>query len=109
MSDIQTNPKDIKFWQDRVAKSSGSSIFLPEELHKELKEIIKIEDEAFQISLKLAEMQIKGSTRMNDLWLKVREFLAKNGKPQNWIDELGLDAVARDNGFFVVNLIEKNK
>ena len=107
---INTNPKELAFWQDRVAKANnGSAIFLPDALHTELKEIIEIENEAKELNKKVARLQVQGSTRMNDLWLKVREHLEKNGKPDNWTDEIGLDQVALDNGFFVVNIIQKNK
>ena len=111
MSDtpINTNPKELPFWQDRVTKSSGLAVFLPSDLHPELKEILAIEKEATDLSKKVARLQVNGTTRMNNLWLKVREHLEKNGRPDNWVDELGLDAVALDNGFFVVNILPKNK
>ena len=108
MTEINTNPKELKFWQDRVAKSDGRAFFLPEELVTELKEVIELENEAKRLSNQVAELQIKGQTRMNALWLKFREFLAANGKPENWLLEVGLDQVAMENGFYVVNVLERN-
>jgi len=106
---INTNPKELPFWQDKVTKSNGLAIFLPENLSPELKEILAIEKEATELSKKVARLQVKGQGRMHGLWLKVREYLEANGRPDNWIDELGLDSVALDNGFFVVNILPKNK
>ena len=109
MSEINTNPKELKFWQDKVAKSNGTQVFLPENLHAELKEIMKLETEAKGLSNKVAKLQVEGSTKMNDLWLEFRKYLDKNGKPENWLQEIGLDQIALQNGFFVVNIIEKNQ
>ena len=106
---INTNPKELAFWQDKVAKSDSLALFLPDSLNTELKEILAIEDEARKLSKQVARLQVQGQSRMQNLWLKVREHLEVNGRPDNWIDELGLDAVALDNGFFVVNILPKNK
>lgn len=109
MSEINTNPKELKFWQDKIAKSNGTQVFLPENLHAELKEIMKLEQEGKELSNKIAKLQVEGSARMSELWFAFRKFLDKNGKPENWLQEIGLDQIALQNGFFVVNIIEKNQ
>lgn len=103
-----TNPRELAFWQDRVSKSHGTAVLLPESLHEELKTIIKLEAEGKELSNKVAKLQVEGSTRMGDLWLKFRQHLDATGQADNWLKEIGLDQVALDNGFFVVNVLEKN-
>lgn len=107
--EINTDPKTLKFWQDRIAKSNGLAFFLPEKLQKDLKEIQKMEAESKVLSEKVAKLQVEGGAKMNNLWVSVRQMLHENGNTGNWLDELGLDQIALDHGFYVVNILPKGK
>ena len=93
-------------WEEIVQASGGTRVFLPSKFEKEAK---AIEDDRAKFKLeveKMAEAEIKHNVRMQNLFLAVREQLAKDGHEEIWTKDIGFDSDALKEGKFVVNLFQ---
>lgn len=99
--------RDLKWWMDRIAASNGGSVLLPEELQAIIKEVQEVDKEVQAMLNVIAEKQIKNEQKMQGVWLTFRDQLAKNGRPDIWMKEVGLDENALADGFFVANVWDK--
>src|SRR3990167_3500291 len=91
-------------WQDLIYRSQGTSAWLPEKFEAQAKEIDKGTAELHKLLAQAAEIEIKNSVKAQNVWLEIREFLAKNGHPDVWAKDVGFDTSALKEGFHVINL-----
>ena len=71
---------------------------------KEAQEWDKKRDEFKYETIKFAEKEIRLQFQLNELSLRLREYLEKNGHSDIWIKELGFDEEALKEGLFIINL-----
>lgn len=91
-------------WQKIVTESGGKRVFLPEVFMNDAKKWDEKRDEFRKETIKFAEKEVRLQFQLNELSLRVREYLAKNGYSEIWIKELGFDEEALKEGLFIVNL-----
>lgn len=97
-------------WKDVVAKSEGSSVFLPDELLDRAKEIKK-EDEEYSKILEeiVAKKELELSIKNQNLWLDIRHWLEKNGRKDIFAKDCGWNTDARKEGVFIVNISDPQR
>lgn len=105
-----TNAKEkAKFWNDRVLQSVGNSFFIPEEFQDEFKEIERLRHEFNSKAVEMAQKEITLNMATQNFFFKLRQHVGKSTMPDIWVKEVGMDAQALDDGFFIVNARDKGQ
>lgn len=93
-------------WKKYVEESNGSAILLPSDFTTQQDKMEKLRQVFNAEAVKMAEKEIRMSVENNNLFLKIREHLAKNGHPEIWVKEIGFNAAALAEGVFIINVRE---
>jgi hypothetical protein len=91
-------------WFEVVGKSNGQMVFLPAELMKEAQDIEKGYEEYNKKVALMAKEEIHLNSRHQNVLLKFREWMDKNGTTDIWVKDIGYNAVAMKEGKFIVNI-----
>ena len=93
-------------WKKIVSESGGTRIFLPDELKKEADAIEEDRIKLKKESSKVAKLDLEFGMRLQNLFLSVRQHLAKNGMDDNWSKDIGYEADALKENVFIININE---
>ena len=94
-----------KTWKEVVAMDKNR-IFLPDQFKGEAESIEK-ERTAYREEVnKMAKRQLEINMRTNNLFLAVRQYLAKNGIKDIWMKDIGYEEAALKENEFVINITE---
>jgi len=95
-------------WNQAVADSNGSRVFLPDAFVARAEELQKMRKEFNELISQVAEKELRLRTFGDVLMFDVREHLAGAGMP-TWTKDIGFEESAIKDGKFVVNLRENQR
>lgn len=100
--------QEKKSWEEIVARDEFRE-FVPEEFVNEIKELNKERDDFKKKLNEMAEIEIRLGVKTQNIFLKLREYFAKNGHEGVWNKDISFDKDAMKEGHYVVNIMEDNK
>lgn len=94
-------------WSKTVAESNGRIIFLPKEFKKDMESLNK-KREALNAKFNgIAKDEIELQTESQAIYLALRKHLEKNGYPDIWTKDIGMNLDARRDGLEVIQITEQ--
>lgn len=93
-------------WNKIVADSANALIFLPSGFTKAAEEWLELRSKYNALVKEMAQKEITLNMALQNLFFEVRKYLAKNGRDDIWVKDVGFESNALDDGKFVINIIE---
>ena len=96
-------------WDEIVKNSNGTRFFLNSQFEEEAKKGEESRQSLRKEGEKMAKVSIMDGVAAQNLFLKIREQLEKDGVEGVWVKDIGFDEGALKEGKFVVNLTEPQR
>jgi len=98
-----------KSWEEIVAESNGTRIFLPDGFKGAAKDWSTMRDEYNKSIKVMAEKELTLQVALQNLFLEVRRYLSKNGYEDIWTKDTGFNTEALKEGKFIVEIVDGRK
>ncbi len=106
MADSQEKVK--RDWKEIVAASQGSMVLCPEKFLEEIK-VWLAKQAVFQKEVnRIAKLEIETNVALQNVILKVRDYLEETGRSDIWTCDVGFQGEALKEGVHIIT-IEKTK